>query len=49
MPRRGPSRPEGRMAGFFGQAGVRFGMIYAGAQKNIGPAGVTLVVVPTYR
>ena len=23
----------------------RFGLIYAGAQKNIGPAGVTLVIV----
>ncbi|STV53912.1 phosphoserine aminotransferase [Klebsiella pneumoniae subsp. pneumoniae] len=23
----------------------RFGVIYAGAQKNIGPAGLTLVIV----
>ena len=23
----------------------RFGLIYAGAQKNIGPAGVTIVIV----
>ncbi|SUC19187.1 phosphoserine aminotransferase [Proteus mirabilis] len=23
----------------------RFGMIYAGAQKNIGPAGLTLVII----
>ena len=25
--------------------GTKFGMIYAGAQKNIGPAGVTLIIV----
>ena len=24
---------------------TRFGVIYAGAQKNIGPAGLTLVIV----
>ena len=23
----------------------RFGVIYAGAQKNVGPAGITLVIV----
>ena len=28
---------------------TQFGMIYAGAQKNVGPAGVTVVIVPSPR